>query len=462
MVLEQVPVEERASIASFRWNIPLGFTAVAGTLALVRYHLFIATGWDLGFYEQALWALAAHGPAALSSWGGYPVMARSAAWILWPLSYPYRLFGVGFLLTLQAFAYGVGFVFLFDIAETERLSWPTIRLMGWIYILSPLAWGAVLFDFHPAVLAVPMLLGAYASWLRRRPQAALVWLVLALITQDLVAIVVLAAGLVLVLRDQRGAGTAAVALSLAMLAVNAWALHRLDPSVWIPAATYWGTVPAHWPELLLQGLRQVRSWLYLVWVLVPILIFGVNRRSWMWLLPVFALLLLNVSSISPAPTSPFTQYSILAVPFLLLAWMEAQAAPIRPLGRYRPVLVAVYVLFLLVFFEHESGLRHQTVPSAQAVALATAVGVVPNRAPVLTQNFVAPHVANRSLVASVTPGVLFPTAAYVILDTGHSTGLVSPAVVVGDVKLLSHSARTIFASGGVYVFEVTRTVRGVS
>ena len=459
-MLGGIPPEEGTSIAAFRWTVALGYMALAGTLCLVRYHLFIATGWDLGFYEQGLWALASHGPAALSSWGGYPVLARNAAWILWPLAYPYRVLGVGFLIVLQAFAYGVGYYFLFDIAAAEGISWDRMRLLGWVYVLSPLAWGATLFDFHPVLLAVPLILAAYGAVIQRRHKAAVLWFVLALATHVLVSVVGVATGFVMIVRRRFAVGLVALVVSTAMLALDAFLLHRLDPHEWLPVATYWGSHVTRWPHDLAVGIMRVRTWLYLVWVLGPILLFGMNRRALAWYLPVAAILVLNVSSTSLATTSPFNQYSVLTIPFLMLACVECLRDANNRL-RLKTIRVAVYLGFLLVFFGHEASLRHEIVPSAQAISLADAVHHIPPNVPLFTQNFFAPHVANRNNLQLIASGQVFPSDSYVVLDLAHSSGVTNPLIISGDIKLLSHSATVVYAVNDVYIFRLRAPVKGV-
>jgi uncharacterized membrane protein len=439
----------------------LGYTALAGTFCLVRYHLFIATGWDLGFYQQGLWALASHGPSAMSSWGGYPVLARNAAWLLWPLAYPYRVFGVGFLLALQAFAYGVGYYFLFDIGDSLGLSWERLRLLGWIYVLSPLAWGATLFDFHPSLLAVPLILAAYASFLRRRYPAAAAWFGIALATHFLVALVGVAAGVVLIMRRNWEAGLLTCLASGAVLVLDASLVHRLDPHQWLPVVAYWGSHIGHWSHDFMAGVHRVRTWLYLIWVMVPILLFGVRPRAVLWFIPVLAVLVLNISSTNLAPTSPFNQYSVLVIPFIMLACAESLQGTASTL-KFQAMRLGVYMAFLLVFFGHEASLRHEILPSGQAVALADAIKDVPPGVPVFTQNFLAPHVANRSDMQLLQPNQTFPAGSYVILDTAHSTGVSSTALVGGDVGLLTHQGHVVYASSGIYVFRVPDRTKGVA
>ncbi len=459
-MVDPIPVEERVSVASFRWTIPLAFTALLTSLSLLRYHLYLATGWDFGFYEQGLWSLSVHGPAALSSWGGYPVLARSGAFILWPLAFFYRLLGADFLLVLQAFCYGSGYLFLMDLAQKWNASWSSTRLLGWVYLLSPIAWGAALFDFHPEFLAVPALLAALSASERARPRAAIIWLILALACQDQVSLVVIAGGLALVLAGRPSTGWGAVGIGLLAVLGDWAALHALDPGVWVQTSLYFTQGP--WVRQFVHNLRETRTALYLVWVLAPTLLFGVTRRSWMWFLPALPILALNLGSPNPATTSPFTQYSVLLLPSLFVEWLSAQAKPQWISGFKRAGAVVAVVALFLVYVGHQSEVGRQIPPRTQNAALIAAIAAVPAGAPVYCQNFVAPRLPNRETLRPIRAGEVFPAGAYVVLDTGHSTGLVNIRVVQADVVRLTKYSRTRFSEDGVYVLQMRETVRGVS
>jgi uncharacterized membrane protein len=209
------------------------------------------------------------------------------------------------------------------------------------------------------------------------------------------------------------------------------------------------------------SLEHLRSWLYVAWVLVPFWLFGFWPRARHWTIPVAAVILLNVSAQTPGPTSPYTQYSVLALPFIMLGLLESLKGR-SSIPRLRVLQVAAYVACLAVIGGHLVQSRQDVVPSAQAAALAQAVDTVAPTAPVFTQNFIAPHFGSRPYLYSLQPNQIFPAASVVVLDPSHSTGLTPPALVAADAQLLSRRARTVFASNGVYVFDVTRTTKGAS
>lgn len=464
MAVETVPAEERVGITSLRWTVPLAFAAFATSVALLRYHVFLAGGFDLGLYQQGLWAIRHEGLAAWSSWGGYPVLARGASWILVPLAPLYALFGVGFLLLLQAFGAGIGYLFLFDWLAERGASWPAVRRLGWLYLLNPVLWGATLFDFHPLLLAVPAVLAAVTLAERGRNRAALGWGLVALAAHVLATLAAVGVGVVWLLRRRLLPGLGALGLAAAVLALDLLALGRLDPHGPVYLTLLYGEprIPADWLGRAAAALGRPATWVWLGWLLGPFAVFGWPRRGARWLIALVPWLLLDLSAGNPAATDPFTQLAAPALVPLFLAWGEALGARSPARSWWPTVAMTAAVLFFFAFLAQEAGLRHEAPATHEAAALAAAVAAVPPGTRVYCQDFVAPHLADRAELLPVRPGVRFSAPSVVVLDTGHSAGTTPLRVVRADVaRLRQQAGRPVFAEQGVYVFRLTRAVQGV-
>jgi hypothetical protein len=463
MAVETVPTEERVGITSLRWTVPLAFAAFATSVALLRYHVFLAGGFDLGLYQQGLWALWHEGLAAWSSWGGYPVLARGASWVLLPLAPLYVLFGVGFLLLLQAFFVGTGYLFLFDWLAERGAPWAAVRRLGWLYLLNPVLWGATLFDFHPLLLAVPALLAAISLAERGRYRGALGWGAVALASHVLAVLPAAAAGVVWLVRRRVGPGLAALGLAAAVLAVDLAALARLDPHGPVILTLLYGQprLPAGWLAHVSAALTRPSTWVWLGWLLGPFAVQGWPGRGALWLVALVPWLLLDLSATLPAATDPFTQLAAPALVPLFLAWAEAPEASAAGSRWWPRVALTVAAVFFFAFLAREAGLRHQAPATHEAAALAAAVAAVPPGARVYCQDFVAPHLADRAALLPVRPGVRFAAPGYVVLDTQKGTAAAPLAAVRADAARLRRTAVTVFDQEGVLVFRLVRTVEGV-
>lgn len=449
-----------------QWGWVLGYTAVFTALSVIRYQLWIATGWDLGYYEQGMWALYHQGLGAIATMSGYPVLADSASFVLILLSPFFVWFGVGFLFLLQSFALGLGYWWIQKLGRHFGVDQRRRQLIGLAYLCYPVLVASNLFDFHPDVLAVPLLFAAvyYAetrAWLRFA--AAIVG---TLLIKDMVAIAVAGVGVVLLGRKQWFPGllTAVAGLAWLVLATSwfiPWLVHH-PMSQWQAYYGQWGSTPleglrylATHPWDFLRWSLEVRSWEYLVWIVGPTVLFTVPRRpSWgilLWIIPALLILETNLLSRFPAQTSPFDQYSLFAVPFLFIALCAWQGAA----GSFHKKALIPSVVFLLVLAYHLHVTTWRSFPN-DVDTLAVAISKIPPTAPVMAQNFVIPHVARRTAVYDLNQwsSVLGKMPLYVVIDTGFSTrGKVGYGVIQAVSTILGHYS-PIFHAGSVTLYHV--------
>ncbi|MGB0384935.1 MAG: DUF2079 domain-containing protein [Ardenticatenaceae bacterium] len=186
-------------------------------LAIAQHESFSNIGNDLGIYSQLVWTTA-HGPPFYTSLTRYttnflghhfvPLLAILAPFYrLWPDA---RL-----LLVAQAIMLAAGAFPLFAFAR-RRLSRAIALLMVVVYFLSPFLAFIALFEFHEISLAVPLLMAAGAGLLDKRPRATLLWLLLALLVKEEVALIAIGFGFYALFVQRRwrfGAGLTVAALA---------------------------------------------------------------------------------------------------------------------------------------------------------------------------------------------------------------------------------------------------------
>jgi hypothetical protein len=437
--------EELKGSAAWRVVVFLALAAMAGTVALVRYELF-RSGASLPYYLQALHALAAHGPGAVSSWTGQPILGLHGPLVLMPLAYLTAVGGPGLLLLTQAVAVGIGFLYLDDWLVAGGTPWAQRRLVGWAYLLSTLLWGVEIQDFHPVVLAIPALVAAATLFDRRRMAAGLVAITAAALCS--LAVIPVAALLALVLAARRRLAEA--------LAAAAWAVAA---GLVAQAATRasWAAllgIPSH---ALNQSALTGHTWLYLGYLLVPVLVFGPGRGL-VWMLPALWVMLIGVWTGGAAATSPFSAGSALAAPFMLMA-LAAVVAEGR-FYRWWRLSLAAYVILFVVFLGHEASLRHEGPPLGQLTTVTQALAVVPPNATVVAPSYVAAHLAVRNSLLSLTAAGSWPADSYVVVDTTYTEGM--PAGALPPVLArLKHDAKTRYSYDGVWVFYLAHPERGL-
>ena len=457
-----------------QWAWVLAYTAVLSSISVLRYHLWIANGLDLGQYEQGLWLIWHKGLMAPSTYTGLPIVTVSGSFVLVLLAPFYAIGGVGLLLVLQSFALGSGYFFVRRIAITMGTELRTAHLLGVLYLIYPTVLGVNLFDFHPQVLGIPILLALIWAVLRERWVALGVLSLLALLVDVSTPLLLLGVGVVLLVRKKWLPG--------GLLALGALVLGYLDLALLLPAVGH-GALPA-WsdyyrslgktpsagianliarPGMLFAWVGHLRPWEYVVWLAaMPLALAAVHRRFGfsLWWLPALLLMEANLVSGQAIRTSPFNEFSLLAVPFIFASVSDVltKRGVAMPKVRLSYALAIPLALFLVFVWQQRHTYWHE-IPY-NVTALQGAAAVVPEGAPLVAQNFVIAHLADRDQewLPEVAASRTLASGTFVVLDPSVTTGTTPE----GDVKDLTSAllkagqSREVYTQNGAEVFELLR------
>lgn len=457
-----------------QWAWVLAYTALLSSISVLRYHLWIANGLDLGQYEQGLWLIWHKGLMAPSTYTGLPIVTVNGSFVLTLLAPFYAIGGVGLLLVLQSFALGSGYFFVRRIAIALGVELRTAHLLGVLYLLYPTVLGVNLFDFHPQVLGIPILLALIWAVLRERWVALGVLSVLALLVDVSAPLLLLGVGVVLLARKKMVAGI--------VLAFGGLAIGYLDLAVLLPAVGH-GALPA-WsdyyralgrtpsaglanlamhPGLLFAWVGHLRPWEYLVWlVATPLSLAVVHRRFGfsLWWLPALLLMEANLISSQAIRTSPFNEFSLLAVPFIFVGLSDVLTKRGVTIPKVRlSYALAIPLVLLLVFVWQQRHTYWHEIPY-NATALQGAAMVVPEGVPLVAQNFVIAHLADRTQewLPEVAASGTLARGTFVVLDPSVTTGT-TPESDLQDLAIALSRAgqsRVVYKQNGVEVFELLR------
>lgn len=465
-------VPERLAV----WVWVLGYTALLSSLSILRYGLWIARGDDLGVFEQGLWLLLHHGLHAISTYTGQPIMADGASSFLLLLAPVYAIGGVGCLLVLQSLSFGIGYYFIRRLGRAVGVNPALAHILGVIYLVYPTVLAVNLYDFHPQVVGVPLIFGVACALVERRWFAYVFLICATALVGGAAAVALVGLGVALVLEHRSAWGAAAVVVGLT---AGLFDVHVLIP--WLTHATgsgwlaIFGSVASsaglrlgawvHHPEVLWIWVRRLRSWEYLAWLIGPFVGVALTGRLRLvsgWWLPALLLIEMNLMSGIPSVVSPFTEYSAMAVPFLFsAAVMACREWPRQMATRSRLIWLAPVAALLVVFGAQQFRSYWRHAPSNTS-ALAAMAAAVPNAAPVMAQDFVLPHVANRpdEWQLATLGSFTLPAGTYLIVDTATTPTLTSPATLARARVLLTDTKQTsvVFSDAGVIVGKVLRSI----
>jgi len=389
-------------------------------LSIRRYTAYNAGMMDLGNMSQAIWSATQGRPLECTYVeGNLSRLAHHVEIIYFLLAPVYALFPSAVtLLIVQALLYAAAGFPLFALAYRRLQHRWAARLIVMIYLLYPVAQAAVLFDFHGDTLAMPLLIFAFDALDRRVHWSYGLWVVLALTCKFYVSVPVAVYGLVLWVSGERRVGACtASAGALWFLVTNFVIRPHFAPVSYVPpeatAAGYIGVYFGQLRELFTSPGLLLPRLLTAGIVFAPGLWLG--RRAFRWLAPAAAVALpaLVAGGLVAAYDYRFHHYA-LVVPFVVLASLEGavrlrQRAP----GHWHydvAMQAAIVVLFaaLLVdtpvnplFWTSPPGWGND--PRAYGATSRDAMKGrwlerVPDRAPIMASFFLAPHVANRSVL----------------------------------------------------------------
>jgi len=454
----------------FKWR---AVGLMSGAIALIlficsslRHALFQSTAFDLGWFDQAVY-LISQGQPPIVSFSGFHILGDHAAWIFYPLALLYKIYpDVHWLFAVQAVALALGALPTWAIARQAGLTEQNSVVMAAAYLLYPLVFNINLFDFHPEVIAVPAFLGAILA--ARLHQAG--WFCLAIISilscKAVLSLTVVAMGLwLLVFEKKRLYG------AIALVAGVAWFL--IATKVIIPffsggeaAAvarySYLGNSVLEIaqnlllkPGLLLGHIFTLDNLAYICLLLSPI-IWGLSPRHLTPLVGAIPTLVLNLITDYQPQKDLIHQYSLPALPFLLLAVISTLAAGGGWLRNRRGIILWSLVAFLALAKFGYFGDRYLTsLDTWQATR--EAIAQVHTKGSVLTAAQIAPHLTHRPVVKLATTGSEYADLTefeYVLLNVRHPGWQSNSQVVTNLLERLKNvpEFKLIYQRDDVYLF----------
>jgi uncharacterized membrane protein len=453
------------------WAAAAAYAGGFAALSALRHRAFETGRFDLGNMVQAVWSTTHGHPLQVTNLQGEqvsrlgshvdPLLAAFAAlWWLWPRP--------ELLLTVQAVAVAAGAFPVFWLARKHLRSEPAALGFALAYLLYPPLQWAALSEFHPVVLACPLLL--FALWYldedRLLPFA--LFATAAVLAKEEIGLVVAAAGLWYALGRRRRAGVVIAALGVAVSLV---AVEVIVPHFHSGSSPFFGRYrdvggspagilekPVTDPGEVLGAAFDERGIRYLAALLLPLL--ALSLAAPLAFLVAVPELGLNLLSSVTTQTSIEQHYAAAVTPGLFFAAILGAAR----LGRARLVGVAV-VAAALVANVRLGALPLWSHRSAELVSVSShddaarrVLALVPDGAPVSATNTLGAHLSARRRVFS------FPRvreAAWVAVDETRPSILDRASAPVEGRRAIAALRRSprwrlVAADDGVLLFRAVQ------
>ncbi len=412
------------------WMIGVS-TLILFAASSLRHSLFQSTAFDLGIFDQASY-LISQGQSPISSFIGFHIFGDHAAWIFYPLALFYKIYpSVYWLFAIQAFSLSLGALPTYYLAIVAGLKESQAMAMAVVYLLYPVVFNANLFDFHPEVIAVPLLLSAILAARQRK----IAWFCLSMIVvlgcKAVLSLTVVAMGFYLILCEKRR-----LCGAIAIFSGVSWFL--IATQIIIPVFSgreaaavgrysYLGNSVFEIvknlifnPGVILVNLFSLDNFGYLILLFLPI-IWGLSSASFKPLIPAIPCILLNLLADYQAQKDLVHQYSLPALPFLILAVIASLAVGKGWLQHRRGIIIWSLIAFLcLAKFTHFGGRYLRYLDNLQATQ--QAVSLVSPQGGVYTTAQISPHLSHRKLIKftdASSPAIDLHIFDYVLLNVRH-------------------------------------------
>lgn len=396
-----------------------------------RHELFQSTASDLGIFDQVVY-LISQGQPPISSVIGFHILGDHAAWIFYPLALLYKIYpSVYWLFAVQSAALALGALPSWYLARQAKLKESQAIAIAFVYLLYPLVFNVNLFDFHPEVIAVPLLLAAVLA--ARSGQVG--WFCLSIFIvlgcKAVLSLTVAAMGVWLLFFEKRRLSGA-----IALCAGVSWFLIATQVIIPFFSGAEAGAVARYsylgdsvlaiaknivfQPGLILGKVFSLDNLGYLVLLLAPV-IWGLSLEGMKPLVGALPCLALNILADYQPQKDLIYQYSLPALPFLLLAVISSLAAGKGWLQNKRAIILWSLVTFLsLAKFTYFGGRYLASIDTWQATK--EAIAQVQTQGSVYTTAQITPHLSHRKLITLTNAE--FPPANlnafdYVLLNARH-------------------------------------------
>ncbi len=409
----------------------------------LRHSLFHSTGFDLGIYDQVVY-LISQGEAPISSFLGYHHLGNHGAWSVYPLGLLYRIYAdVHWLLLVQAVCLALGTWPSWSLARLAGLNRGQAVAIAISYLFYPVVFNVNLFDFHPEVMALPAILAAILAARLKH----IFWFCFAVIwvlgCKAVLSLTVAAMGFWLLTFERRKfCGLIALFLGIFWFIFVTQGMIPFfsgEEVAGVGRYSYLGDSVVGiiinmllQPGLVLVKIFSVDTIRYIFLLFLPVIwgIFLLISRnklvlsSLIPLIPAMPTILLNVLSEVSFQRSFNYQYSLPAMPFLLLALISALATAsttensqksqkkswiVRlnipqfqmqlPIPNFQlPQIIICWSVLIFLFLGNleDLSLYFQTIDNWQPTK--AAISQVKTKGGVLTDNRLAPHFTHRPMV----------------------------------------------------------------
>ena len=391
----------------------------------LRHFWFQSSSWDLGIFDQAIY-LISQGQEPYSTLLGFHILGDHGALVLYPLGLLYKFFSsTYFLFFAQSFALSVSIYPLSRLSKKLNLSNKTTNISYLAFFLYPIIFNVNIFDFHPEVLAFPVVLDLFIS-LKEKTVVSFwklfvkIFFILSCKLSN--SFLVFGFGIWLIFKGFLKIGTLFILISFLWFFSIAFFLIPYfggqDASILRQASKFGINESLNldlfssmkiFSQLIIQ-IFSISNLEYLILLILPIVYLLLNKKRLIIfsnLIPFIPLLFVNLISDSFPMKNLVNQYSLFIIPFLAVSIQESLSPVLiqgvlnypkwfQLKGNYLILFWSVLTFLIFSRFTYYFGPFHSHFESSNARR--EAISLVKNESSVLTTNDLVPHLSRRKYI----------------------------------------------------------------
>ena len=391
----------------------------------LRHFWFQSSSWDLGIFNQAIY-LISQGQEPYSTFLGFHILGDHGALVLYPLGLLYKFFSsTYFLFFVQSFALSVSIYPLSRLSKKLKLSNQKTNASYLAFLLYPIIFNVNIFDFHPEVIAFPVVLDLFISL--KEKTAGSFWKLFIKIFFILScklsnSFLVFGFGIWLIFKGFLKIGVLFISISFLWFFSIAFFLIPYfggqDASILRQAGKFGINENLNIdlfssmkiiPQLIVQ-LFSISNIEYLILLILPVFYLLFNKKRLIIFsnfIPFLPLLFVNLISDSSPMKNLVNQYSLFIIPFLAVSIQESLSPELiqgvsnypkwfQLIGYYFIVFWSLLTFLIFSRFTFYFGPFHSHFESSNARR--EAVSLVKDASSVLTTNDLAPHLSRRKYI----------------------------------------------------------------
>ncbi|MBD2452259.1 DUF2079 domain-containing protein [Nostoc sp. FACHB-152] len=433
----------------------------------LRHTLFQSGAFDLGIYDQVTY-LMSQGQPPISSLLGFHHMGNHAAWAVYLLALLYKIYPSAYwLLAVQAVALALGALPTWHLARQAGLKESQAFTMAVVYLLNPLVFNVNLFEFHPEVMAIPLILGVVLAARLGKISWFCLGVIFILGCKAVLSLTVAAMGFwLLVFEKRRTCGTFALIAGLVWFVIASQVIIPMFSNSEVAAVSrysYLGNsvleISSNFllkPGLVLGRVFSLDTLEYLALLVAPV-IWGLAPRHLTPLVSAIPALVLNILSDKQMQRDLIHQYSLPILPFLILAVISTLAVNKGWLRTRRTIILWALIAFMVLGKYGYLWSRYfRSIDTWQATR--EAIAQIQTKGAVLTTHSIYPHLTHRPTIQFVDDisgaPYDFSQFEYILLNVRHPDGTRNPEFAANLVNQLKSNQlfQLSYQRDDVYLF----------